>query len=166
MKTIKNIYQSNEYPDVNGIIMAETKSHWLIDATCGGTKLVESNLKFIINKDTGYFIRIGWNHPMNYQSNYEEGWNIIKQFKRQYNSANREWYIYTFYGRCENDLKSYENPIIIDFLEKRFKSKESLKKALLSIKDEVGTFKDVGINNTWGGGITSAHTIKDLINKI
>jgi len=163
-----NSVKLTDYPSVNGLIMAETESHLLIDATCNGTKLVESNLKFIVKKSNGYWIKLGWNHPMNNPRNYEDGYDINQLFQRQF-GAPAEYYFYVFYGRIESEsalLEQEENPLIREILNKRFSSREEMKVFLLSYIDEQGSFKDIGINNTHGGEIVSAHSIRELYNKL
>lgn len=169
MKTKEQkIFSNPNYKLVNGLIIAETNSHLLIDATYNGTKMVQSNLKFIVKKDSGYWFKLGWNHPMNDTRNYEEGYDIIQLFNRQYGGA-AEYYFYLYYGRIPSEveeLKKYENHKIKEILNKRFSSREEMKVFLSSYIDERGSFKDIGINNTHGGGIISAHTIEELYNKL
>lgn len=166
--TVEKMYSNTDYPSVNGLVMAETTTHLLIDATHGGKKMVESGLKFIVRKSDGYWIKIGWNDPMNDPSNYEEGYDIIKLFQRQFGQP-AEYYFYAFYGRRDweaSELEKNENPKIKEILSKRFSSKKEMVEFLSSYVNEEFSFKDIGINNTHGGGIVSAHSVKQLIEKI
>lgn len=166
--TVEKMYSNTDYPSVNGLVMAETTTHLLIDATHGGTKMVESLLKFIVRKSDGYWIKIGWNDPMNDPSNYEEGYDIIKLFLRQFGQP-AEYYFYAFYGRRgleASELEKNENPKIKEILSKRFSSKKEMVEFLSYYVNEEFSFKDIGINNTHGGGIVSAHSVKQLLQKI
>lgn len=166
---ITNVFAHPVYTRVTGYIIAETDTHLLIDATCGGHKMVEANLKYIVRKDNGYWIKIGWDHPMNDTRNYEAGYDIIQLFQRQFGQP-AEFYFYTFYGRIDEErerLESIENPKILkEILPKRFSSKSEMKDFLVPYLNEIFSFKDIGINNTHGGGIVSAHSIRDLYNAI